>query len=86
MGKTKLRGYIYAMADWPTRKAAEDILKINLHSNDQARISVLADKSNYGTLSDFERAEYLDYVEVIDLLSILHAKARAFLARNPPSK
>lgn len=49
----------------------------------QARIDELADKSNEGQLTDTERAEYLAYVDAIDVISILQAKARSVLARQP---
>ena len=42
----------------------------------QARIDELADKSNEGELTDQERAEYIAYVDAIDVVSILQAKAR----------
>jgi hypothetical protein len=49
----------------------------------QARIDELADKSNEGELTDEERAEYLAYVDAIDVIGILQAKARAVLAQQP---
>lgn len=49
----------------------------------QARIDKLADKSNEGQLTDPERDEYLAYVDAIDVISILQAKARSVLARQP---
>jgi hypothetical protein len=48
----------------------------------QARIDELADKSDEGELTDDERAEYLAYVDAIDVISILQAKARSVLARQ----
>lgn len=45
-----------------------------------ARIQELADKANEGQLSPKERTEYESYVRAIDLISILQAKARRFLA------
>lgn len=49
----------------------------------QARIDELADKSNEGELTDEERAEYLAYVDAIDVISILQAKARSVLTQWP---
>ena len=49
----------------------------------QARIDELAEKCNEGELSEEERAEYEAYVEAIDVISILQAKARSVLARQP---
>ena len=49
----------------------------------QAKIDELADRSNEGQLTPEERAEYLAYVDAIDVISILQAKARSVLARQP---
>jgi hypothetical protein len=51
----------------------------------QARIDELADKCNEGQLTAGERAEYNAYVDAIDVISILQAKARAAIARQPNS-
>jgi hypothetical protein len=49
----------------------------------QARIDELAEKSSEGQLTPDERNEYLAYVDVIDVIGILQAKARSVLARQP---
>ncbi len=49
----------------------------------QARIDKLARKCNDGKLSDDERREYETYVQTIDFIAILQAKARAVLKRSP---
>jgi hypothetical protein len=49
----------------------------------QARIDELADKCNEGELTEAERTEYDAYVDAIDVISILQAKARSVLARQP---
>ena len=49
----------------------------------QARIDELADKCNEGQLTAEERAEYDAYIDAIDVISILQAKARGVLARQP---
>jgi len=46
----------------------------------QARIDELAAKANDGTLAPAEQVEYHGYVEAIDIVSILQAKARKVLA------
>jgi hypothetical protein len=46
----------------------------------QARIDELAEKANEGTLSPVERSEYEGYVEAIDVVSIIQAKARKMLS------
>jgi len=37
---------------------------------------------NDGTLTPVEEAEYKDFVEAVDLISIMQAKARRFLAKQ----
>jgi protein-L-isoaspartate O-methyltransferase len=49
----------------------------------QARIEKLARKCNDGKLTQDERREYETYVQTIDFIAILQAKARAVLARSP---
>ena len=51
----------------------------------QAKIDELADRSNEGQLTAEEEAEYLAYVDAIDVISILQAKARSVIARQPNS-
>ena len=50
---------------------------------EQARIDELADKASEGSLTAEERAEYEAYIDAIDVISILQAKARAVLADQP---
>jgi hypothetical protein len=47
----------------------------------QARIDELAEKCTEGLLTEAERSEYDAYVDAIDVISILQAKARSVLAR-----
>jgi hypothetical protein len=49
----------------------------------QSRIDELAEKSSDGQLTPDEHSEYLAYVDAIDVISILQAKARSVLARQP---
>ena len=51
----------------------------------QTRLDELANKANEGELTERERAQYEAYVEAIDVISILQAKARTILANNPAS-
>lgn len=51
----------------------------------QARLDALAQKANDGELTDDEREQYEAYVEAIDLISILQAKARQVLIDPPAS-
>jgi hypothetical protein len=47
----------------------------------EAHIDELRRKANDGTITPVEDAEYKDFVEAVDLISIMQAKARRFLAK-----
>jgi hypothetical protein len=60
-------------------------LLVDLRADDelQAEIEVLRQKANEGTLSPDEEASYKDFVEAVDVISIIQSKARRFLATHP---
>ena len=63
-----------------TIDVARRFVELRADPETQACIDELAAKANEGTLSPAERAEYEGYVEAIDIVSILQAKARKVLA------
>ena len=63
-------------------KFAEELAAMRATQDVQARIDELAEKCNEGELTPEERAEYEAYVDAIDIISLLQAKARAVLARQ----
>jgi hypothetical protein len=63
-----------------TPEVAQRIADLRADAPTQARIDELAAKSREGLLTEPERREYGAYVEAIDLIGILQAKARAILA------
>ena len=70
------------LTDCFTRDAAERLLTLRVDPGTRAKIDDLAAKANEGTLSEIERAEYLDYVEAMDLIGILQSKARAAIGHR----
>ena len=58
---------------------------VDLRADDelQAEIEVLRQKANEGTLNPDEEAAYKDFVEAVDVISIIQSKARRFLTRHP---
>jgi len=64
---------------------AEELAAMQAAPEVQARIDELAEKCNEGELTPEERAEYDAYVDAIDVISLLQAKARAVLARQTDS-
>ena len=63
-----------------TPEVAKRIADLRADPPTQARIDELAAKCREGLLTEAERREYGAYVEAIDLIGILQAKARAMLA------
>lgn len=60
-------------------QVARRIFEYRFDDRAQARLSDLATRSSEGTLSADEREEYRYYVNVIDFIGLLKAKARKFI-------
>ena len=65
-----------------TQELAQRVLALQTDPSIEARMKVLATKANEGQLSVEERAEYENFVEAFDLISILQARARAILDKR----
>ena len=65
-----------------TPKLASILLELRADPELEAHIGELRQKANDGRLTPAEEAEYKDFVEAVDLISIMQAKARRFLARQ----
>ncbi|HEX4797039.1 MAG TPA: hypothetical protein VH370_24825 [Humisphaera sp.] len=74
--------FLSPLTDHLTPEAAEQLVDFQVDPLTQAKIDELADKANEGLLTDAERAEYFQFVEVIDLIGILQSKARQTLLRR----
>ena len=48
----------------------------------EQQVEVLREKANRGTLTAEEEVRYKDFVEAVDVISIIQMKARRFLARH----
>ncbi len=64
-----------------TREEAQRILDVKADEETQARVTVLAEKANFGTITTPEKDEYLTYIETFDRLAVLKSRARRALAR-----
>jgi hypothetical protein len=62
-----------------TPEVAQRMVALKADAELQGRVDELAAKSNDGSLTDEERAEYKNYVDVIDLISVLQAKSQRVL-------
>ncbi len=65
-----------------TPEVARKIVDLRADDATQRRVDELADKCNEGQLTPAEEAEYDDYIEAIDIIGILQAKARSALASH----
>ncbi len=74
------------ITDCLTPEVARRIADLRADPATQSTLETLAAKANAGSLSEDERDDYLGYVEAVDLISILQAKARAVLKRSDSSR
>ena len=65
-----------------TPAVARQILGLRADPALQTRLDALAAKANEGELTEHDREQYEAYVEAIDLIAILQAKARKILDEN----
>jgi hypothetical protein len=68
-----------------SRDVAQALVNIKAGEGVQARIADLAGKCNEGRLTPVEQAEYESYVQAVDMISLLQAKARVWLAHHRPA-
>ena len=66
-----------------TPELARRIVELRADPDLEADVAVLRRKANEGVLTPEEKAEYQNFVEAVDLISIFQAKARRFLAKHP---
>jgi hypothetical protein len=70
------------LTDALTPEYASALLALRADAEVEARIEELRRKANEGTLSATEDAEYKDFIEALDVVSIMQAKARRFLSQQ----
>src|ERR1039458_5516370 len=57
-------------------ETARFLLSIQLSEGDHSRMQELMDKSNDGTLAPEDEAEFDSYLNIADLLTVMHSQAR----------
>jgi hypothetical protein len=67
-----------------TPDVARRIESVEMDAVTRQHLDELAAKANEGTLSEAERAEYEMYVDAIDFVGVLQAKARILLGEATP--
>jgi hypothetical protein len=70
------------LADALTPESASALLDLRADPEVEARVAELRRKANEGTLTPAEDAEYKEFIEAVDVVSVLQAKARRFLSRQ----
>ena len=65
-----------------TPHVAQRIVDLETDQKTLERLEILREKANFGSLSEDERAEYEEFVEGMDFVAILKAKAEAVLDRG----
>ena len=70
------------LTDALTPESASALLNLRAAPDVEARVKELRGKANEGTLTAAEEAEYKDFFEAIEVVSIVQAKARRFLSRQ----
>ena len=73
---------IQAQGDDLSPEAAEYLLSIRFAGGDVARMRQLAERSESGTLTDEEQAEFDSYLHVGNLLAVIQSRARLTLRRR----
>lgn len=73
------------LAECFTPQVAHRLADLRADTQTQERLDILAAKANEGQLTPDENAEYRQFVDAIDLLAILQAKARDYLRQHPSS-
>jgi hypothetical protein len=63
-------------AGWLTPQGAEKLVNWQISDELRLRIEELGRKASLGTLSEAESAEYRDYLDDAEVISLLQAKAR----------
>lgn len=81
MNTTMLDRLLEPITNAFTVDVARRIVEMRLPPELESRVELLRHKANTGTLSADEDREYKEFVEAVDVVSLLQAKARESLAR-----
>ena len=79
---TALDGLLEPLSRWLDAESANRVVEFRIDPEVQARLGVLAEKANDGTLSVDEQTEYEAFINAADFISILKLKARRQLQRD----
>ena len=74
--------FLEPIADAMTPELARVIVDLRADERLQSEVELLREKANAGTLTPEEDAAYKDFVQAVDVISILQSKARRMLDRR----
>ena len=74
--------FLEPMTEALTPDGARLLVELRIAPEMEAHIDELRRKANEGLLSPDEEAEYKEFVEAVDVISIIQAKARQRLAKH----
>ncbi len=74
--------FLEPVTDSMTPKLARRLVSLRADEHLQAEIEILRRKANEGSLTPEEEESYKDFVEAVDVISIIQSKARRFLIRH----
>ena len=77
-----LQHYFEPVTGALTRQLAQTIIDLRPDAEITARVEELGRKANIGTITDEEDQEYRYYIDAGDMIALLKAKARRFLANQ----
>lgn len=75
--------FLEPVTDAMTPELARVIVCLRANEQLQSEVDVLRENANAGTLTAEEDAAYNDFVEAVDVISILQSESRRVLDRRP---
>jgi len=72
--------FLEPMTEAFTPQVAQKLVELRADPELQAHIDALADKANADTLTPEEDRDYKSYIEAADIIGVIQAKARRYLA------
>lgn len=82
MEQALVDGVLGPLAELLGIETARKLASFEIPGSVQARVRTLGARSNEGTLTDEERAEYEGYVTVANVLALLKSRARLMLRQD----
>lgn len=79
---TALDQFLNPDAGWLTPQSAQKMVAWQISDSLRRRIEELGRKSNSGNLTEEESAEYRDYLDDVEVISLMQAKARRHYFRT----